>query len=399
MTNAAGPSVQELPVADWVDAQDLGRDPYPIYERLRRESPVAWIPAVRKILISGFSGVLFAEQHPEVFTSQFAQAHMITAMGGRPMIRKDDPDHALERAAINPTLRPKRIKEVWAEVFEKNAQTYLDRLEGVGSGAADLNRDFAAPLAAKNLMDLIGFRDLDTETFTRWSADFIAGAGNVLEKQSIWERCDATREEAHAHLDELLPFLRANADSSLASLMLSAGMSEESVRLNIFLIISGGMNEPQHMITNVALLLAEHPEFRPELSNLDEWSAVFDEAVRYYTPIGMVTRETRAEIHVDGVAIPADSAVGLLLASANRDSTVFGEPDLYRVGRPEQRHLGFGSGTHMCAGKWAAEESVGRIAMPALYTRLPDLRVDDTRPTSWDGWAFRGMTALPVVWN
>lgn len=398
MTNLAANTGTDLPTVDWIDPAELRSDPYPIYARLRSEAPVAWAPSVRKVLITDFAGCVFGEQHPEIFSSHVTKAHMIRAIGSRPMIRKDDPEHARERNAVNPTLRPKKIKELWGAIFTANTHTALDAFADAKAASLDLNTDFARPLAAKNLLDLIGFRETTPETFARWSADFIAGAGNVLEDQSIWDRCDRTRDEADLVLDDLLPYLRRHPDDSMASLLLAGGMDEESVRANIYLTISGGVNEPQHMITNIALLLSENPSSRPRHDEPETaWTPIFDEAVRIYTPIGMVTRETRIDTVVAGIAIPADSQVGLILASANRDRQVFDDADSFVVGRDEHRHLGFGSGSHMCAGKWVAEESVGRIAMPELYRRFPDLHVDPSRETRWDGWAFRGMTTLPVV--
>ncbi|WP_200948675.1 cytochrome P450 [Microbacterium sp. Root61] len=389
-----------LPTVTGIDPVELRADPYPIYAALRREAPVAWVPSVRKVLISDFAGCVFGEQNPEIFSSHVTNAHMIRAIGSRPMVRKDDPEHAAERGAVNPTLRPKKISALWNGMFATNADAALDRLADVDAATPDLNRDFARPLAAKNLIDLIGYRDVDVDTFARWSADFIAGSGNVLEEQSIWDRCDRSRTEADAVLDDLLPYLLRHPDDSMASLLLHGGMSEEAVRANIYLTISGGVNEPQHMVTSIALLLDRHPEMRPAVdADPAEWGAVFDETVRYYTPIGMVTRETKRDVTVAGATIPADSQIGLILASANRDGNVFHDPDAFRVGRDEHRHLGFGSGTHMCAGKWVAESSIGRIAMPALYRRFPGLRVDESRDVTWDGWAFRGITALPVTWN
>lgn len=395
-------TTRQLPVADWVDAAQLRLDPYPTYARLRDESPVAWVPAVDKVLVSTFDACAEAERHPEVFSSHVEGAHMIRAMGARPMIRKDDPEHADERRTINPALRPKAITQHFIARFERNTAACLDAFEAVGPESADLNRDFAAPLASMNLADLIGFRDVDPVDLARWSLDFIAGSGNVHEDESIWARCDRSRAEVTAALDDLLPTLARTPDHSIASLLQQGGMPDESVRANIMLTISGGMNEPQHVMTAMALLLDEHPGVRPssgaDVDAHEAWLAVFNEAVRVYTPIGMVTRQTAADAELEGVHIPSGSQVGLLLASANRDERVFEAADAFRPGRPERRHLGFGSGPHVCAGKWAAEASVARIAMPALYARFGSLAVDRSREITWNGFAFRGLTALPVTW-
>ncbi|MCV9993348.1 cytochrome P450 [Paeniglutamicibacter sp. ZC-3] len=359
---------------------------------------MAWVPSIKKVLVASFSGCLFGEQHPEVFSNDVSGAHMTRAFGGQPMIRKDGAAHAAERSIINPTLRPKMIAQVWEQRFRTNANTYLEELEAAGPGA-DLNEVFAAPLAAKNLIDLLGLTGVSPTDLARWSADFIAGAGNVLDSDDIWLRCQRSRAEVDVALDEAFRRLRNHADDSMTSLLLHSGMSLESVRANVILAISGGVNEPQHITTSSVSLLTQHPEHlawaREDAGN---FANIFQETVRFQSPIGMVTRETKTSTEIDGFAIPAQSQVGLLVASANRDATKFENPDLFDPRRPERRHLGFGSGNHMCAGKWAAETAIGRIAVPALYERFPGLSTDPANPGTWDGWAFRGYASLPVIW-
>jgi cytochrome P450 len=115
------------PVADWVEVEQLRADPYPTYARLRGESPVAWVPSIKKVLVASFSGCLFGEQNPDIFSSDVSGAHMTQAFGGQPMIRKDGAAHSAERSVINPTLRPKKIAQVWEQRFRSNADTTWTR--------------------------------------------------------------------------------------------------------------------------------------------------------------------------------------------------------------------------------------------------------------------------------
>lgn len=387
-----------LPVADWVEVEQLRVDPYPTYARLRDESPVVWVPSIKKVLVASFAGCLFGEQHPDILSNDVSGAHMTRAFGGQPMIRKDGAAHAAERSVINPTLRPKKIAQVWEQRFRSNTDTYLDALEAAGPGA-DLNEVFAAPLAAKNLIDLLGLTGVSPTDLARWSADFIAGAGNVLGNEDIWLRCRRSRAEVDVALDEALPRLRKHPDDSMTSLLLHADMPLESVRANVILAISGGVSEPQHITTSSVSLLTQHPEHlawaRADPKN---FAHVFQETVRFQSPIGMVTRETKTSTEIDGFQIPAGSQIGLLVASANRDASNFEDPDHFNPRRSERRHLGFGSGNHMCAGKWAAETAIGNVAVPALYERFPQLSTDPANPGIKDGWAFRGFKSLPVIW-
>lgn len=399
MTTTPNTSVaRDLPVADWVDPAEMTSDPYPTYERLRKESPVAWVPAINKVVFSSYAGCTYVENHPEIFSSDVNAAAMVKALGGRPLIRKDDPEHAAERKPMNRPLRPKNIMESWNSMFEANANHYVDRLEDIGPGA-DLNTHFAAPLAAKNLIDMLGMEGVDPLDMARWSADFIAGSGNVLDNQDIWDRCDRSRTECDAALDETISRLRSKPDASITSAMLEGGLSEDSVKNNAKLTISGGINEPQHMITNLVYELSRHPDVLAAAQQDEKlWDKLFTEGARKYTPIGMITRETIADGEFDGIHIPAGTQIGAILASANRDSAEFERPDEFDIHRTEVTNLAFGRGVHQCAGKWAAQSSVGRIAVPLLYKRLPGLTQDASQTEVWHGWVFRGMTSLPVTW-
>ncbi len=174
-------SAPRAPAASWVTADDLAVDPYPTYQRLRDESPVAWVPAVGKYLVTGYRECHEIECDQETYSANVGGtgATMLRALGGHPMLRKDDPEHAAERTAVNPTLRPKMVKTVWSEVFARNARRYLDAVADAGPHAAELNRDYASPVASQNLIDLLGLPDVDVEDMRRWSHAFIAGTGNL----------------------------------------------------------------------------------------------------------------------------------------------------------------------------------------------------------------------------
>lgn len=386
------------PIDDEIDPAELMRDPYPAYARWREMGPVVHVPRIHRYLVTTPTGIRTAEQDPATFTAHQEVSTMVRALGGRPMLRKDDPAHEPERTAINPTLRPRQVANDWSPRFEQTVEEWLDRLGDRAADDVDINRDFAAPVASQNLIDLVGFRDVDVRDMHRWSTDFIAGIGNILDDPAIWSRCERSVAEVHEHLDELLPHLERNPDRSIASHLQQAGLSEEQVRNNVMLTISGGMNEPQHMITNMVWALDRH---RDQLAGLvadpEGWGNAFEEVVRWISPIGMVPRETTVDTVLEGTAIPAGHSVGLLVACANRHPDSIDRPDELDVTRGSRAHLGFGAGVHQCAGRWAAKTAVGEVAVPRLFERYPNLRADAERPATWDGWVFRGITSIPVL--
>jgi cytochrome P450 len=167
------------PVADWVSIPDLYRDPFPIYERLRAEGGVHWVPQVNRYLVTSYEAVHETELDQETFSANEKDSLMIRAMG-HSMLRRDDPEHYAERKAWQPVLRPSAVKRTWTALFERNVHRYLDELIAKGPGA-DLLWDFAAPFAAENLRELIGLHNTTQQDLQRWSQTMIDATGNYAD--------------------------------------------------------------------------------------------------------------------------------------------------------------------------------------------------------------------------
>ena len=327
MTTTSSASAPSPAVAvDWFDPAGMAGDPYPVYDRVRALGPVVHVPLINRYLATTFEACRLIEEDQATYSASVSGsgATMARALGGTPMLRKDDPHHAVERAPVNRTLRPKRIRETWEPVFQRNAETHLTALLERGPEEAELNRDFAAPLAAQNLVDMLGMRGASAEAMTRWSHAFIAGIGNLQDDPAIWSRCDAAQQEVDALLDELLPYYREHPDGSMIAAWAGADLPDEAVRANVKLTISGGMNEPQHMVTNTVWALTRYAEQRARvLTDPSLWPVVFDETVRWLSPIGMYPRETTRATELEGVALPAGAVLGVVVGAANRDPAVF----------------------------------------------------------------------------
>ena len=391
-------TARPVPTADWVTIEDLARDPFPIYRRMREESPVHWVPSVNRYMVTSYQACHTVENDQETFSANETGSLMKRSMG-HSMLRKDDPEHQVDRQSYGNVLRPKAIKETWNAIFAANNDKYLARLRAAGPGA-DLVWEYAAPYAAENLRQVMGFHNASQEDMQRWSQTLINGTGNYADDPQVWAEAEASYQEVDAAIDEMLPYLRRNPDSSLLSGLTSMPIPLEAIRANMKMTIGGGLNEPRDVLGVAVWALLGHPDQqRQVLADPSLYPTVFEEAVRWVAPIGMYPRETTRDTVLEGVRLPKGARLGVVIGAANRDPDVFEDAESFNINRPKKPHLAFGGGNHFCAGTWVARASVAAVALPQLFTALPNLRLDPDRPPVDAGWVFRGMTALPVLWG
>ncbi|MEZ0163656.1 cytochrome P450 [Kineococcus sp. LSe6-4] len=396
-----GPA-RPAPVADWVTIPDLHRDPFPVFERLRAEGGVHWVPAVGRYLVTSYAAVHDTELDQGTFSADEEGSLMIRAMG-HSMLRRDDPQHHVERRAWQPVLRPGVVRKAWLPQFERTAERYLGEFLDLGPGA-DLVRDFAAPYAAENLRAVLGFHNATQQDLQRWSQTMIDATGNYADDPGVWARGQASYDEVDVALDEMLTWHAEHPDDSLLSALLrlpEQQMPLASVRANVKMTIGGGLNEPRDAIGVAAWALLTHPEQRRLVAEgTSTWDAVFDETIRWVAPIGMYSRQTTRDVDLQGVHLPAGAKLGICLLSANRDERVWSRPDVFDATREGGgAHLAFGKGVHVCLGAAVARAEVAAVALPRLFERLPDLATVEHDPPQAAGWVFRGMTSLPVTWD
>ena len=181
-------------------------------------------------------------------------------------------------------------------------------------------------------------------------------------------------------------------------MQLEAGLSDEQIRANIKLAISGGQNEPRDAIAGLAWALISHPgQLEKVKSGEVSWLNAFEEYARWISPIGMSPRRVAQRYEVHGVTLEPEDRVFLMFGSANRDEAVFEDADVFDVTRDTSQSIAFGAGPHFCAGAWASRCLIADVAMPMIFDRLEGLRLEGE--VAFGGWAFRGPTKMRVAWN
>jgi cytochrome P450 len=322
---------------------------------------------------------------------------MNTLMGHN-MMRKDGDAHMSERAAMFPSVSPRTVRDTWSRQFQAHADRILEQL--APSGHADLCKALALPLSAECLKDVTGLTNMRFEDMDAWSQAMIDGIANYSGNKAIEARCHAATAGIDAAIDDMVPVVTKHPNTSILSVLLAAGQPMESIRANIKLAISGGQNEPRDAISGTVWALLTHPD---QLALLREgkskWLDAFEEYARWIAPIGMSPRRVARPWSYGGVDFEPEDRVFFMFGSANRDEACFPDPDRFDITRNTAKSIAFGAGPHYCAGAFASRAMVADVALPSLFKRLKNLRLDQSEPVRIGGWAFRGLLNLPVIWD
>jgi cytochrome P450 len=94
-----------------------------------------------------------------------------------------------------------------------------------------------------------------------------------------------------------------------------------------------------------------------------------------------------------------EDRIFFMFGSANRDESYFDRGDVFDATRDTSKSIAFGAGPHFCAGAWASRAMVADVALPTIFKRLKNLRLDESESIRIGGWAFRGLLNLPVTWD
>lgn len=380
-----------------VTIAELMRDPYPAFDQVRALGSAVWVESARIHLVTRFDDIMTVERNHRIFTSENPQSLMNQVMGYS-LMRKDDDPHRIERAAVEPSFRPGVVKKHWGPRFQDIASDLIDGFRAQGRG--DLFTDFAAPLASLSLLEILGLEKIAWHDIAGWSQALMDAIGNYQNDPEISQRAKDASDAIDTAIDQVMDKHRAEQNPSVLSSIAFAEHphSIDQIRANIKVIIGGGLNEPRDSILTTVLGLLQNPDQRAQAqANPKLFAAAFEEAVRWVSPIGMYPRRVSEDTVLGDTNLKEGDQLGICVGAANRDRNHFTDPEKFDLNRPRAQHLAFGAGPHFCAGTWVARQLVGEIAVPLLFDRLPNLRLDG--PVQERGWVFRGPVSLPVCWD
>lgn len=379
--------------------------PYEVYGQLRETAPVYYNPERDLYVISRYADVRAClRNHAQMinaFGNDIDGTHDSYGVGM--LVCQDPPRHTLLREAIRRSFGGREILAM-EDGIRSTARQLLGRLRTTGSG--DFADVVALPLAFDTALRLVGAPPTDAPFFIDhlWRAmERTVGHFGVPE-----DAAEANRE-SEEHIAEIVERRRAELAAGVnpkgADAITQILLNEEKGKVHTaeivglsHLVLSAATDAPAALLTNCVAVLDRYPALQQHLADHPGKIGNFvEEVLRFESPGQNLCRQTTSEVTIEGVTIPADSRVMVLLASANRDERVFAEPDTFDVDRhftAESKILAFGEGIHSCMGAPLARLTA-RVLVEELVA-ASRVRIVGM-PERWVKQMVRGYAKLPVT--
>ncbi len=377
-------------------------DPYPFYDRVRAAGPVAlWeeygLPvtagwaAVNALLRDRRFGREVPPERRRPAPPHLAPFHAIEAHS---MLELEPPRHTRLRGLVLRAFTSRRIAALAPET-RALCHGLIDRFP---AGAFDLIPAYCTQLPVIVIARLLGVPEDRAPDLLAWS--------NAMVAMYQARRGRAAEEAAAAAAAAFAGFLRDHvadrrrrpADDLITHLIAAEAEGErlttDELIATCILLLNAGHEATVHTIGNGVKALLDHSGAAGALAP-GAVEATVEEILRWDPPLHLFTRHCYEDCTVAGHAFARGDEVGLLLAGANRDPAAWDDPARFDPARPPRPNASFGAGLHFCVGAPLARLEL-QIALPALFARLPRLRLAEA-PRHADLYHFHGLERLLVA--
>lgn len=385
-----------FPIGAAVTLEQLDQDPHPIHARLREHEPVSWLPALDGWLLTRHDLALAVMRDAVTFTvddPRFSTARVV----GPSMLSLDGEAHSRHRTPFAPPFRPRAVRERFADAAADEAHWLIDGFEAAGH--AELRREFAGPLAASIMARALGLGQDEVATMLHWYDGIVTAVTEITAGNEPPERGQIAFDALSARLHAVI------AAGPEASLLGNAAAHEDlttaQIVSNAAVLLFGGIETTEGMISNALLHLLERPELMAWVGHdRDRIERALEESLRLEPAAAVVDRYATSDIELRDAQIRRGELVRVSISAANRDPDPFPDPDRFDPSRfdraTRRRHLAFAHGPHVCLGIHLARLEA-RTALEVILRRLPMMHLDPDRPSNVRGLVFRKPPALYVV--
>ncbi len=397
----------DTPVLDVTvdEAADLLRNPYPIFERRRREtsgvfrgSVMDWTKAPDELrpkdlyAAVSFDAVNRVFRDGKAFNSHIYDSTIGLFMGPT-ILAMEGKKHRDHRNLVSAAFKSKSLLRWEPEIVRPVVNALID--EFVDAGKADLVREFTLEFPTRVISKLLGLPEEDLPWFRKRAVELISY--NVKYKRAF-EASSALQEYFSEQIDKRRSKPTEDIIGDLVSAEIDGEkLDDEAIYSFLRLLLPAGLETTYRSSGNLLFLLLTHPEqFAALQGDRELMGPAIEEGLRFETPLTTVQRYAAEETELGGVTIPAGAVIDVCIGSANRDEHRWERSEEFDITRKRMPHISFAAGEHTCLGLHLARMET-RVALECLLDRLTDVElVTADNPHIW-GQPFRSPTALPVT--
>jgi cytochrome P450 len=385
-------------------------DPFPVYRRLQHDDPAHWSRGLKAWVLTRYDDVKrvcldlrmssdrlrpFFRTLPSTEAARMAELIRILTLW---MVFRDPPEHTRLRRLASRVFHVRSIHALRPNVEALTAWL----LERIGDREDfDFIAEFAGPLPALVIMDMLGVPRGELERLKRLSDEMALFVGSARETPDKYGRAEAATHEMADIFRALIGARRSVPQRDLLSELVhleddGERLSDDELVATCVLLLFAGHETTTHHITNgLAALLRFPGELEKLRANPALAPAAVEELLRYDGPIGAQVRIVQEPQAFHGREFRPGERVFLMMNAANRDPRAYDEPDRVDLARHGVPHLTFGYGAHICLG-FPLARLEGQIALPAILKRWRHIEPTRERLEWMDSMVLRGMKAFPI---
>jgi len=390
-----------FPLGHAITLDELDRDPYPAFARLREREPISWVPALNMWYVVRYEDVRAALLDTTRLTTASAQSTIFDTFGAQ-ILTTEGATHERYRQAAKHPFTPGFIRSHLEAAIRVAATSLVEDFES--HGQADLRAVFASRLPIQVMLVVCGMPAGAEPRMRRLYDTFEAALANFTGDARVRAAAGQSVAEFHALLDSSIGSIEEADEHSLLSLLVTAPtcerLSNDEIRRNLSIIFFGGISTVEALLLNSLWALFENSGTLERIQRDHTLiPQAIEETMRWLSPVQSATRHVTEAFEWQGIEFSAHDTVNCMLGAANRDPSIFTDPDRFDLDRANsRRHFGFATGAHACLGLHLAKAEV-RIALETLLSRLYNVRLERSLTTPPSGYEFRQPRKLTVCWD
>jgi len=387
---------------------DLIRDPYPVYKAMQKSGEIHWNNEYHHWCVVGYTVSRELLKDPRLssdFTPYIKNTGYPIEMREKvgPVIDlfkswlflSDPPNHTVCRKILSPSFSPSEVALLEPKITEQ-AALLLEACEDEW----DVMEQFAEPLAAFVITEIMGLPKEDASLFFQWNTDLSAIMDAVIRTPEVVEPALKAIAEQKLYFKKIIEAaVRSDKPSFIKTTY--QGMQEMDCDVNdlwkwLSSLLLAGVQTSRDFIGSAILALLQHPsQFQLLRDKPSLLEAAVEELLRYEPSIQSSLRIAMEDISIADVTIKSGEFIRFFYGAINRNPKDFEKPDVLDITRSPNKHLSFAAGIHFCLGQ-ALARTTASIAIPAVLKHYPNLKLVTQDPEWVGGVTFRGLKSLGV---